>query len=426
MFQNVKIGPLELKYYIPCAVIILIATYTGSLNKDIVGTITFLLMASWLFQFVGARIPIVRTWMGGAILLPLFAGAALVQFNLIPETLTKNVSTFMGSGFINIFLGAIIIGSILSMDRKLLLSATLRVLPCMLGSIIFVFIFLYLGCLVTGKSILEGMYMVGLPNYTGGSSGAIAVVPEIYSSVFNTTVGEYSGKFLVFMNISNLVCVIFASLLDKMGKKYPSLAGNGQLIKGLDHSQEKKVKEPNDMVKNIQRLGSGLFISCVILIAGNIMNKLLPQLNFIAWATIIVIIVKATGMLDDKICESTDFWQVFIVKNFLPFLITGIGIASLDLSQVTTYFTISNLIIIIFGVAGSIVGSLIFGKVFGFYPIEAMIGIGANMGNLGGSGAIAVLSTTNRMHMMPFAVIANRIGGALMVVIISLTVALFA
>lgn len=180
------------------------------------------------------------------------------------------------------------------------------------------------------------------------------------------------------------------------------------------------------MVKNIQRLGSGLFISCVILIAGNIMNKLLPQLNFIAWATIIVIIVKATGMLDDKICESTDFWQVFIVKNFLPFLITGIGIASLDLSQVTTYFTISNLIIIIFGVAGSIVGSLIFGKVFGFYPIEAMIGIGANMGNLGGSGAIAVLSTTNRMHMMPFAVIANRIGGALMVVIISLTVALFA
>ena len=42
MFQNVKIGPLELKYYIPCAVIILIATYTGSLNKDIVETITFL------------------------------------------------------------------------------------------------------------------------------------------------------------------------------------------------------------------------------------------------------------------------------------------------------------------------------------------------------------------------------------------------
>ena len=101
----------------------------------------FLIVMGWLFNFIGSKIPVFGSWMGGGILLPLFAGSALVYFHLIPDTLQEQVSTFIGSGFINVFLGAIIVGSILSMDRKILLSSTLRVLPCMLGAMLFVFIF---------------------------------------------------------------------------------------------------------------------------------------------------------------------------------------------------------------------------------------------------------------------------------------------
>ncbi len=173
MLDQIKIGPLSLKYYLPCLVVVLIAVYTNVLNTDIVGTFAFLLLMGWIFNFIGNKIPVFGSWMGGGILLPLFAGSALVYFGLIPDTLKQQVSTFIGSGFINVFLGAIIVGSILSMDRKVLLNSTLRVLPCMLGAMLFVFIFLYLACLITGKSLLDGMFMVGLPNYTGGSSGLL-------------------------------------------------------------------------------------------------------------------------------------------------------------------------------------------------------------------------------------------------------------
>lgn len=166
MLKNIKIGPMPLFYYLPCLAIVLIAVYTGNLNTDIVGTMAFLIVMGWLFNFIGSKIPVFGSWMGGGILLPLFAGSALVYFHLIPDTLQEQVSTFIGSGFINVFLGAIIVGSILSMDRKILLSSTLRVLPCMLGAMLFVFIFLYLGCLITHQSLLDGMFMVGLPNYT--------------------------------------------------------------------------------------------------------------------------------------------------------------------------------------------------------------------------------------------------------------------
>lgn len=332
MLKDVKIGPMPIKYYIPCACIVLLAVYTQNLNEDIVGTFAFLLLAGWLFNFIGSRIPVFGTWMGGGILLPLFAGSALVYFHLISEHLQQQVSAFIGSGFINVFLGAIIVGSILSMDRKVLLNSTLRVLPCMLGAMAFVFVFLYLGCLLTHKSLLDGMFMVGLPNYTGGSSGAIAVVPQIYADIFHTSVGEYSAKFLVFMNISNLFCVIIAALLAKFGEKKEGWTGNGQLIKGLDHGSEKKESTSEDIVKSVQKFSVGLCVSCCFLVLGKLCQALVPQLNFIAWATILVVLAKVFGLMDEFTCKSTQYWQNFMVKNFLPFMITGIGIASLDLA----------------------------------------------------------------------------------------------
>ena len=82
MLKNIKIGPMPLFYYLPCLAIVLIAVYTGNLNTDIVGTMAFLIVMGWLFNFIGSKIPVFGSWMGGGILLPLFAGSALVfSFN---------------------------------------------------------------------------------------------------------------------------------------------------------------------------------------------------------------------------------------------------------------------------------------------------------------------------------------------------------
>jgi Na+/citrate or Na+/malate symporter len=54
------------------------------------------------------------------------------------------------------------------------------------------------------------------------------------------------------------------------------------------------------------------------------------------------------------------------------------------------------------------------------YPIETAI-INACHSGQGGTGDVAILTAANRMQMMPFAQIATRIGGAIVV-----TLALFA
>ncbi|WP_334332421.1 2-hydroxycarboxylate transporter family protein [Companilactobacillus sp. HBUAS59544] len=429
--NDIRIANLKLVYYIPLTIVILIATYMGVLNDDIVGSFAYLFVISGALFYIGGKIPIIGKWFGGAVLLPLFGGSALVYFNLIPQPVIKGVSTLIGSGLINVFLAAIIIGSILSMDRKVLLSSAMRLIPTMLVAQIFVILFLYLSSLVLGIKPLESIFMIGLPNYAGGSSGALAVVPAIYSSFFHKAVGTWSAKFIVYLNISNVICVLFAGLLNQVGKKHPEWTGNGQLLKNTKNDIEKKgsqkKKDQGQDIKSLAgRLGSGFFVSMGFLVAGSIMQAIISQINYIAWAAILVILVKAFGLFDESLCISANEWRIFVQKVFLPIIITGIGISSLDFAQVLSYLRPVNLVVLIMAVVGAMIGSLIMGMLLKMNPIDSMIGIGLQLGNLGGTGAITTLQTSERMNMMPFATIANRLGGAIMLIEISFLLPYFA
>ena len=109
-----------------------------------------------------------------------------------------------------------------------------------------------------------------------------------------------------------------------------------------------------------------------------------------------------------------------MLKNGLPMLIAGLGITSLNLPDLTTYFSIGALIVIIMGIAGAVIGGMIGGKIMGLYPYETAVTAGLCSCDIGGSGDIAILTASNRLHLLAFSSISTRIGGALMVVWVSL------
>ena len=55
-------------------------------------------------------------------------------------------------------------------------------------------------------------------------------------------------------------------------------------------------------------------------------------------------------------------------------------------------------------------------KVMNMYKVEAAIVTACHSG-LGGTGDVAILSSANRMELMPFAQVSTRIGGALMIIV---------
>ena len=79
----------------------------------------------------------------------------------------------------------------------------------------------------------------------------------------------------------------------------------------------------------------------------------------------------------------------------------GIGTKLSDYIKVFT--NPAYILIIIATVLGAMIGTLLVGRFFKMYPVEAMLTAGLCMANGGGAGDVQCLGAANRMNMMPYA-----------------------
>jgi Na+/citrate or Na+/malate symporter len=100
-------------------------------------------------------------------------------------------------------------------------------------------------------------------------------------------------------------------------------------------------------------------------------------------------------------------------------LLFAIGAAMTPWEKLIASFTLANLVTILATVVTLMATGFVVGRRMGMYPIETAI-VNACHSGQGGTGDVAILTAANRMEMMPFAQIATRIGGAIVV-----TLALF-
>ncbi|MGN0762808.1 MAG: 2-hydroxycarboxylate transporter family protein, partial [Aristaeellaceae bacterium] len=105
--------------------------------------------------------------------------------------------------------------------------------------------------------------------------------------------------------------------------------------------------------------------------------------------------------------------------NWTQALLVGIGMSMIDLNAVISTFSPMYLLLVLVVVGFVAIGAGIGGWFVGFYPVESAITAGLCTTNMGGTGDIAVLSAADRMELLPFAQIATRICGALILIVAS-------
>lgn len=419
--KEIQIYQLSMKYYLPLLLMLVIAVVSGTLEHDAIGIAVFLILAGGFLAYLGENLPVIGKWLSGAILVPMFGGSLMVYFHLLPETLVQDMDSFMSSGIVNVMLSAMIVGAILKLDREVLKKVSVILLPCIGISMIFAILFLFLASVITGTGILDGVFSTGLPNFCGGSPSCLVAIPEIYSDLFGGEPLEYAGQFMVLLVIANLVSVIFASCLNVLGEKKPQLTGNGMLM-DLPDKEENGSKQ---LTGEIKYLEIGGIVSLSMLVAGHLLSKWLPVINYVGWATIIVIVFKILNLEDDKICIGTQSWEKIVNSLLNPAFALGIGICNVNLESIRSIVTFPKLFIIILGITGAVVGAWVAARIFHLYPIDTMIAVGCNYATLGGSGTIAVLTASDRMCLMPFATITCRIGGAMMLILFNVAIKFF-
>ncbi|MGL5437465.1 MAG: 2-hydroxycarboxylate transporter family protein [Lachnospiraceae bacterium] len=416
--------------YLVMLAVILACIYAEVVPFGLPAALAILLVLSAILGEVGDRIPIWNEFIGGGAILAFLVGGLIYTYEWMPkQTIELVVHFFDEFGYLDLFVSVLITGSVLAINRKLLLKALTGYFPAIIGGIAMASVFGVAAGLVFGKRPVEILTLYMLPIMGGGTGAGAIPMSEIYASATGETAEKFLSFALPILTIANIICIFTASVLNKIGKVKPSWTGNGELLKGnteLDADREDKKVE-----LKLSDVGAGLALACTFYMTGTLFSKfLLPtilgiKIHTYAYMIVFVALSNVFNIIPANIKQGAKRLQSFFGSNLLWLQMLAVGMALTDFNEMLTALTIPNIIIAGFIVVGAFIGSAVVGSLFGFYPIEAGISAGLCMANRGGSGDIAVLGASKRMALMSYAQISSRLGGALILVIASVMFGIF-
>ncbi len=85
MSSKFKLAGIEMKYFIPIFLVIIICTALGKLPAGMLGALPLMIVIGVIFDFIGNKTPIIKDYLGGGPIVIVFLSAFLVYYNLIPE-----------------------------------------------------------------------------------------------------------------------------------------------------------------------------------------------------------------------------------------------------------------------------------------------------------------------------------------------------
>lgn len=384
---KIKITGISLPIYILMTLLISIAAFTEVLPKNMVGALAVLIILGGIFSVLGNNLPIIKTYLGGGAVFCIFASSALATFNILPESVVKNCDDFMnGMGFIDLYIAALITGSILGM--------------------------------ILGYGFSESILYIALPMMSGGMGAGVIPLSGIYAGSLGTDAANIISRMIPASTLGNVFAIICAAIVAKIGTVKTNWNGNGTLMEMKDEKKENKDKLKLDLVK----MGTGLLMSLSFFTLGKIVNKFVPGIHAYAFMIIMVVVCKCIGIIPKHYEESSVMWSQFVMKNLTNALLAGIGLTLLDLKELASAISPAYVLICLMTIITVAICAGIGGKIVGFYPIESSITAGLCTNSMGGTGNIAVLSAANRMELIPFAQMATRLGGAMILIISNLLI----
>lgn len=149
--KRITIFHIPVVWFFIFVAITLISMYTENLPGGMIGSLLVMIVLGELFGWAGDRLPIIKTYLGGGAIIAIFGSAYMVYSGLLPEAITTSINDFMkAGGFLDFYIAALITGSILGMNSRILVKVGLRY-------------FLPIGGAVLGAIILTGVIgaMVG-------------------------------------------------------------------------------------------------------------------------------------------------------------------------------------------------------------------------------------------------------------------------
>lgn len=420
-----RIAGMPVALYVVLAVVVVIAALTGTLPDGMLGGFAVSILLGGLLIWIGNLFPVVRDF-GLPTILCTFVPAVLIFFGLMPEAMASVVTEFVTThGFLDFFVAAVIAGAILGAPRALLLKAGPRFAVPLLGCILLAFTLTGLLGAATGYGFWTSVLTIAAPVMAGGLGLGAVPMSEMYAARTGQDSSAFMGDLMSAVVVANIFCILFAGILNGMGKRkqlFVGFSGNGELMRIKGNRKDLQTPPKRDSA-TFMVLGRGLAITAVLYVFGELLGAYLEFLHPYAWTIIAAAVIKIFGLLPKDLEEATTDWGEMITSIMVPALLVGVSISFIDINEVLA--SLGNpmfLVLIVATVMFAALSSGVIGWLLKFNFVEVTITPGLVMADTGGSGDVSVLSAAERMHLMPFAALTTRIGGAFVLFLTTLLV----
>lgn len=424
--NSIQFYGMPLPIYAFFAIIVLACAYFNTIPNQMIGAVAVLFAFGILIGEIGERLPVWNKFLGGGAMLCFLAAGLLKYFNLLPECVT-NVSDgwINGYSFLNVFITFLVVGSLLGIDRDVLIKSGSLYIPTLLCSLLGACVFGVVAGLIFGNDPLYLITSYVLPIMGGGAGAGAVPMAQVYSDATGQDSAGYLSFCMAILALGNIVAILMAVVMDLIGRAFPKMTGHGELLRVKNKSLEVESKKPAPAV-TVDDIAAAIFICAGFFMLGQLVSKkILPTVfgvaipNF-AYMIIFAALANIFNLIPENLREACRRCQHFCGNKLVWIQMVGMGISAINFSTMFSVASWQNVVIVLMIVIGCCVGSALFGWIVGFFPVESAITAGLCMANMGGAGDLAVLGAAKRMDLMVYAQISSRIGGAIVLLIASI------
>jgi malate:Na+ symporter len=421
MERQVGVLPLPV-YVVLLGVIVWFSLQPGKFPVEVCMMIAVLAVGGFTCGEMGRRLPVLRH-LGAAAIFATFIPSYLAYKGFLPAPLVASITDFTKTtNFLYLFIAAVIVGSILGMDRAVLVRSFLKIfVPIAAGTVLATAVGVGVGALL-GVGARHAFFYLVVPVMAGGVGEGAIPLSTGYAEIMHLKQGDEFAQVLPAVMFGSFVAIVMSGLLSYLGRRKPELTGNGQLQPGETATPVSLTA--GSVVSDVGPVAAAGSLVITFYVVGLFLSGYLARYRFtfpaaLSMLALAIVVKLANGVSPRLQAGSQVVYRFFALAVTYP-LLFAIGVAMTPWDRLIAAFALPNLLTIVATVTTMVLTGFYVGRWIKLYPIETAI-INACRCGQGGTGDVAILTASNRIQLMPFAQIATRIGG-----LITVTLALVA
>ena len=410
-----RIGIVPLPVFVLLVAVTAAFVAIGKVPSDILMNIAMLSLGGFACAELGKRIPGINQ-IGAAAIFATFIPSYLVYAHLIPDAVKASITDFTkASNFLYLFIAAIIVGSIFGMDRKVLVAGFVKIfLPLAAGSLVALLVGLGVG-MALGLDARHTLFFVVIPIMAGGVGEGAIPLSIGYAHLSHGLQGDLLAEILPAVMFGSLTAILFAGVLNLVGKRLPHLTGEGRLTIGEqdDLPLGDGDAAPQRAHPGASTVAAAALTAVSLYLVGALAQRLFDFPGPVTMLFLAVVLKLGRLVSPDLERGAYAVFQFFRTAVTYP-LLFAIGVALTPWDKLVAAFSLANVVTIMATVTALMSTAFLVARFVKMHPIDVAIVAACHSGQ-GGTGDVAILTAANRMQLMPFAQIATRIGGAITV-----------